>query len=167
MATYKEVAEACGVSKQHIYNIVKEIDPNGEHINKSGYATELDDWLVSAVSNEAMKRKRGAVKVSAGGLEVVTEAHETVRDSMKEHYEELLKSNKEHYEELLKEKDERIADLKEQIDEMRRQLEAERTGHETTRQALAMSRELEGFHLPGYRARVMARYALPPASGQQ
>lgn len=164
MATYREVAEACGVSKQHIYNLVKELDPDGEHVNKNGYATELDDWLVSVVADEAMKRKKGTQKAPASGAEVLVEANEAVRDGMREHYEELLKTTKEHYEELLDEKDERISDLKEQIEELRRQLEAERNGHEATRRDLAMSRELEGFHLPGHRARVMARYALPPAS---
>lgn len=165
MATYREVAEACGVSKQHIYNLVKELDPDGEHINKNGYATELDEWLVSVVADEAMKRKKGTQKAPKSGAEVLVEANEAVRDGMREHYEELLNTTKEHYEELLGEKDERISDLKEQIEELRRQLEAERSGHEATRRDLAMSRELEGFHLPGYRARVMARYALPPASG--
>lgn len=161
MATYREVAEACGVSKQHIYNLVKELDPDGEHINKTGYATELDDWLVSAVADEAMKRKRGPQRSAIDGAGVLVEANEAVRDGLREHYEDLLKTTKEHYEDLLAEKDKRIADLKEQIEELRRQLEAERIGHEATRRDLAMSRELEGFHLPGHRARVMARYALP------
>ncbi|MBQ9002316.1 MAG: hypothetical protein IJ087_10725 [Eggerthellaceae bacterium] len=169
MATVRQIAEACGVTKPTIFKIMREIDPTGEHQSQVGNRVDLDAFLASAVADEAIRRKsKGSPRAAQ---EAVVEAVEEAQDSFERHDVEVaalrqrIADLEEHSERLLAEKEARIADLKEQVERLTAEVAGERAAHESTRRELAMARELQGFKWPWTRREIIARYAaLPPAS---
>lgn len=111
MATLKQIAEGCGVSKPFIRKLVRELDPEESHVQTVGNRMELDAWLSSQVSAEALRRKPAAP--AGDGAKAIIEADAEARDMAELHHREVLQL-----------KDEQIGILKEERDRLRSQVDA-------------------------------------------
>lgn len=116
MATLKQIAEGCGVSKPFIRKLVRELDPEESHVQTVGNRIELDAWLSSQVSAEALRRKPPSP--AEDGAKAIIEADAEARDMAELHHREL------HHREVLQLKDEQIGILKEERDRLRSQVDA-------------------------------------------
>lgn len=149
MATIRQVAEACGVSKPFVSKIVRDLDPGGDHQRTVGNRIEIDEWLAGAAAHEAVRRKsRMAAHDEAVG--VVLSASSEAQADAEARFEAEVDRLRERYDDLLAEKDARIADLRDQAERLRVDRDAEVT---SLREQLA-DRDAEVARLRDYARRL-------------